>query len=784
MQCGGVRNFAGQPVPHEVQVPGGFRSAALLAAGLMVFGLAFGCSIPAPAGMPTELHGVPWRGGPGDAAVLEARQLADAGRAREALDLLEGVLAEHPRHVDAHRLRQDLLRERGRIGRLRVEADARIHDWAGDPSALYLAGRIEADSAVQRERFEAVLESDPGLFWGWLGYAYAWRGVDAAFATALYEALYRRTEGHPVVGVGFGAALRALGRHDDAIKVYASLRGATAMPGVGDLGIAESHIAADRRREAWAPLLAALAERPADPGVQRLTASFLAGGLPDTQAEQLLDAIVRDSRVARVFAEEGGAGIFAELLARRGDPAAALEVLRQAPEPLSPNLRRALRRARLALGDVAGFLGALRLDIPASLLADERNQLRGLWTVLWTGPWSRSPEPLSAGADAVGLVRALRDVGLLEEGELVASLALLEHADREHAGQLGALRDELRRELAFEHALRSAVYRGYEQQSEQTLDEFLATLAGVSQRILGEDVVGKPSTFEVPLVGELVDPFGEGVARHLARYNRHLVLGRRAGGVIEALVMTRVSRIDLDDAGPLGLLGEAREVIGIDRGVEALQGLIGGDLAGVALLNHYVLDLDAVREWADDLVEQRQIVAEDGSALLTDPVPENAGVLDPVDVGWRLACLSPVEDSAMLEAVLDTVRWHERAHLVDSFRYLPPDQNLFRVISLAFEHGFDALSVESSMEGRAETAALAFGAYPRIVLAHVAGFLAAGDRGGSPHRRGFEELARRLNVGLESLPEHAAKARVSRWHEVPVEVFQMLARQLAAEYWR
>jgi hypothetical protein len=169
-------------------------------------------------------------------------------------------------------------------------------------------------------------------------------------------------------------------------------------------------------------------------------------------------------------------------------------------------------------------------------------------------------------------------------------------------------------------------------------------------------------------------------------------------------------------------------------------------------------------------------------ALLADPVPGGVDPMDPVDVAWRLGSLSSVQDSGLLVAVLDMIRWHERAHLCDSFRYLPPERNLWRVLGLVLGHGFSPASIEAEMEGRAETAALAFSPYTRLVLAHVAGFLEERVPG-SPHGTGFARLARRLNDKLRADPALADRALVSRWHEIPVEDVRRLAEELARELW-
>src|SRR5690606_22233145 len=107
------------------------------------------------------------------------------------------------------------------------------------------------------------------------------------------------------------------------------------------------------------------------------------------------------------------------------------------------------------------------------------------------------------------------------------------------------------------------------------------------------------------------------------------------------MLLTRASLRYLEPGGQLPLAGRCWEVIGEDREIESIQGVLGGDLAGVALLNHYVIDLDAVRDWARAIRARRRVVADDGAALLGDPLPEAVDALEPVDVAWRLGTLSP-----------------------------------------------------------------------------------------------------------------------------------------------
>jgi hypothetical protein len=741
-----------------------------------------GCALAPSSGVPSDLDDLPWAGGAGDVAVLEARRAADLGDHGRAFELLDGVIEAHPRHVDAHRVRQDLLRERGRLGLVLREAEQRLRSWNGEAAAGYLAGRIARDDSAKQRAFVAALEQNRRSFWPWLGLAFAYRHADPERALHIYQGLYEASRGHPLVAVAYGAALRAAGRDREALQVYGALRERPELPGVGDLGLAETHLTLERRREAWAPLLESLRRRPWDPGVRRIVEFLLGQGLPRAHVEQLLDVLWEDPERAAQLRDRGGASLLSALLERTGAIPAALEELRATLGNASAAVHRHERRLTLASGDVRGFLDRLGASRPEVLLLDESNQVRGVWLALVHGSWRDAADPLAEPSEALDLSRALVDAGLLVEAELLASLGIARHAAAAAtADSLRALRDEVRREIAFEGALRRMIYSGYGSEP-RGLDAFLDDVRRVSTEILGRDVVGSPASFEVPLVGRLVDPFGPGLAEHLRRYNKHLVLGQRAGGPPEGMLLTRVSVRYLDEGGPLPLPGRSWEVVGEDREIESIQGMLGGDLAGVALLNHYVVDLDAVRDWAGTLLERRRIVREDGMALLADPVPGGVDPMDPVDVAWRLGSLSSVQDSGLLVAVLDMIRWHERAHLCDSFRYLPPERNLWRVLGLVLGHGFSPASIEAEMEGRAETAALAFSPYTRLVLAHVAGFLEERVPG-SPHGTGFARLARRLNDKLRADPALADRALVSRWHEIPVEDVRRLAEELARELW-
>jgi hypothetical protein len=160
-------------------------------------------------------------------------------------------------------------------------------------------------------------------------------------------------------------------------------------------------------------------------------------------------------------------------------------------------------------------------------------------------------------------------------------------------------------------------------------------------------------------------------------------------------------------------------------------------------------------------------------------LPAGAGD-DPLDVSWRLALLSPVQDIDLDGAVLDTIRHHERQHLKDAFYYLPVEHNLWRSLGLMLSFGFSPAAVEAEMERRAELASLALSPHTELVLAHIADFLVP-PVPTSPHHQGFGALAAQVQAALarDGLP--AGDAVPSRWHLVPSPAVQRAARALLGE---
>lgn len=725
------------------------------------------------AGLPGRIVNLPWSDAPADRSVLQARALAERGDNDGALELVAAVLGGEPRHVDAHRLRQDILRGRGRRGLLLHEAETRLLANPEDALGWYLRGRVAFSTDEKLRSFRRAIELAPDSLWGWLGLGHTLRGRRPQRALEVYDRLYAETDAHPLVAIAFAQVLQRTDMRQRLAAVCDTLREDRRVPGIGDLYAAQALLTQDDRAAAWGALLAAVRSRPFDGAVQRLANAWLQAGLDADQIGELFDVMREDPARLQAFGQGDGIAVLAELLRRHAQPQAALDLLvARGQGARQPALRRLERRLRLASGDVDGCLAMLRADLPRPLLTAEPNQLRARWLTLLDGPWYDG-EPLRTAAQAAALLRALLDTGLLVEAEQLAATALARYpADV----RVTVLRDEARAQLAFEAGLRRLLYRGYRDGDSADLAAVTGRLRALSARVFGRDVIGDPPRFQVPLVGEMLDPFHGGLAAHLARYNRHLVLGRRSGGVAEGMLLTRLSLSELPADARLPLRGPCLEVIAIDRDVRALTGVIGGDLAGIALLNHFLIDFDAVREWARSVAERRAVIAADGGALLRDPLPRQPAD-DPAGVAWRLAALSPVQDADLELAVLDTIRHHERQHLVDSFHYLPIENNLLRGLSLAMQFGLSAAAIQGEMERRAELASLAISPHTELVLAHIVDFL--GEPGAeSPHHRGFGALARQIELTLRGMGVDAAAAAPARWHELDMALVRRVAQTL------
>ena len=741
---------------------------------LLALALTWGCASSALSSFPSQLIHEPGERPVVARLLRKIRDQFTRGESAAALRAVESVLADHPKHVNATRLRQDILRRRGRLGLVLWEADERLVKHPQDSPAHYLSGRLVDGVEGKRQAFERAIELDAANFWGWFGLAFALRGTDNDTANSIYGALFAQTKAVRV-GIAYADSLR-IGKHErEAFRVFQELR--NSHPGISALGRSESLLRTGKHKEAWPLVRQALELRAFDGGVRALVANLMAQGLPQDGIQELLDVLRADPARMADFAQ-GGAGLLATMFQRAGDPHGALQVLVQAAHP-TPREKRLRRQLRLQCEGVTAYLRELADAAVPAFLADEGNQVRDRWQALLRGPWMAAADPFAEPGRAADLIRAVMRVGQLSEADTLASQARLRHADDEN--ELEVLQNEIRQEIAFEAGLRRVFTRGYArfalEQECGTLDEFLDALRNLSKRTLGKDVVGTPERFELPFVGTLIDSLGPGLPAHLARYNKHLVMGQRLGRPTEGMILTRLSMRYVDAVPTVPMPPQSIEIVGEHRELEPLE---QADLAGIALLNHYVVDMDEVRNWAGSLAERRRIAAADENILLRDPIPADLAPILPAGAEWRLALLSPVADADLDAAVLDIIRWHERGHMVDFQHLLPVELHPIRSLALTLRNGLSPLAVASEMEGRAELVALAMSPHTRLVAAHLAGFL-VGEGGTSPHAHGFRDLVHAVLVELKG--RGIEDSAVRHWHKLDPKLLRDVGKTLLSRLW-
>ena len=256
--------------------------------------------------------------------VLQARGMHERGLSLEALREVGPVLAaEHP-PVEAMRLRQDILRMRGRTPLLRSEAEERLAKAPMDPIALYLQARVQAPGEAQLALFRQAAEAGPEQLWPWLGMAFALRQTEPEAALEIYERLYRASGRYPAAAIGYAQLLRAMGKANEALAVYEQLAASGQAPGIGELGIAQTAFVAGDLKKSWAALLPALRLRPYDPGVHTMVRELPRGGLIDDLGEQVLDTLREDPVRWQDFARGNGLEVLVPTLLRAQQPMAAL----------------------------------------------------------------------------------------------------------------------------------------------------------------------------------------------------------------------------------------------------------------------------------------------------------------------------------------------------------------------------------------------------------------------------------------------------------------------------
>jgi len=419
----------------------------------------------------------------------------------------------------------------------------------------------------------------------------------------------------------------------------------------------------------------------------------------------------------------------------------------------------------------------------------------------------RYAETAGRGSDRSALERAARDLleGECGDGQATALAAgLFEQAGasgaaaeaRTRAAELGVsgresgAARERGRNAEFEGFLRQFVrgvdarYRHFSATREsESLEEFLDWAHRLYERATSRRLGPPAEPRDFPFLGRLVDPSAES-AEPLVRTARGagflLVFGQRRGGPPEAMV-GEIERVEARAATTIRGHRVEREAVFLGRrwcsGYAEWAG--EGDLAGLALEELVLVDLEAVARWEGGIRRRLRAMEPNRASLLAaealdDPSP--LSLEDPAGVADRLFLRGPLR---LEEEVLR----HEEAHLVDAALHLPVGKHAFRNLALAVKSGFSAPRILAYLERNAQLAAIAEGPAPLQGLAVCCATL--GEAGA--HASGYGEIVAGFVEEIARRPSEYPAIRADRvilqqLHRLSEEQARAIARRLAIDW--
>lgn len=683
------------------------------------------------------------------------------GELDAALDSFRRAIALEDGFVEAHREYQNGLIEKCRPGDLLVEYRALAERHPADPAFRYLLGRLLASPDAQRREFKSAVELDDGFAWGHYGLGFhdesegrldsALERYDRAIALAPSLSLFatRRAE-----------TLRRLHRLDDAEAGFA--RAIDLDPGAAEpraglilvlqlLGRLDDAIAACERAiaalEDPTPLLATyrdLLREGGSPTALRRAVEVLTRAQSERPGSEPL---VRHLGFLRrdLGEDDLSVRLLETALERGGDPTIIVPALR----PLHVKAGRYARADELS-----------NLSIPARVRDDPANIVRERLRSVTDWARAASSAPLD-GDVLLALARAYEDSGLLEEAGFAYARAQLLVPERENEIEPARRAAETARlAIARVRDRFRDLYRSYLETGEgPDIETVIADVGAILDESTGDVAASGTELARVrtfPFLGAVTEmeagPGAPRIPAFFARYNHYLLIGRRAGGPVEAYLTRMAAWVPERTATVWGR--EIRHELVVGDGVElpSYREYLGDGIGGFALDRTAVVNLSAVSSWARAAVRGYRRWAPAPEELFSDAIPaarsagERLSLDYPLCVDAKLEFLAlrdlsgggapsagPAED---LEAFFDAIERHEVAHLFDAQRFLPILARPFRALSLLVDSGFSAHAVEATLEGNAELAALVHAESPRLVLSQLAGF--TGESGeSSPHAAGY-----------------------------------------------
>ena len=664
------------------------------------------------------------------AGLANARRLAGLGLRGQACAQVRAVLAAHPETLDADRFLQDLLVGTRSDAWLRRRYEIRRERNPEDADSLYLAARIEPSRAKQSQLFQAALDLDPAHPWARLGRAVslerrgevdgavqeAWRtAVEAPWFAApwLYLGAMAWSRGAPEAAERF--LREAIARSPEEVRAWSALAAA-----YDDL---------DRPADASRAALEALRRAPGEPATLWTTARLLERCGAESDLETAL-ATVDSARATCAHPEDAEAFRGRMLVALRRFPEAERTLVEARRLGASVgDTAVPLRRARIGAGRVREAVEEYVAGLPGDVLADGDSR----------APAWRELIAAARGDDGERVVRALTAVGWGEHAAdvrraarrhdrsgSVADGSAPDHADRPD-GRGAFLRDLGR----YSRDLRRSHKRGGSATLEDVLARVrdLAALHGLGDRAT-DGVRVRDFTFlgSFATSSDSAGPFRD----LFLDQGLLLIVGQRSGQGAEMLVGRIVSERRGVRAQVLGEEVEYDECWIESEGLpDGLAGLRGG-LAGLTLDRFVTLQLDVIRRGAPrddvDLPYAARAATDDSARRALDT---------PSDVAGRIEIALDARGTLDRDE-LDAVLRHERVHVRDAQRLLPPLSHPFAALSFALSHGFSASRMERALEARAAVGALVDADEPRAALASLTAFLPAED-GDTPHVAGYRD---------------------------------------------
>lgn len=701
------------PIPRIV--PAGALSALLLAGWGCSWG-APGKAGPAPALLSRE-----------DPRLLEGARLLRRGDASRALALAERMVRDRPWDVEAHRLRQNAMREWFRSGPALREYTRMVREHPGRPEPWYLLGRISFPLGRQLDLFRRALARNPR-------FSRAWGGV-----------------GWTLLAAGDGAGAK---------KAFA--RALALDPGQADfhLGMARAIFRETgyNHPRGVEHLRIALRLRPRDPTLlfwsaryNRLSLGLLAAARAVTlEPDAPLTFQFLEEVEGRLDLGSSGRDLFFHLLERERSrlcaPGLVLLARIRGRAGEGPGASELFREAR----ERGAFLSGEDRVLEATLLFGQGRWRTGLARLL---TWRPREIPLEGPS---GLARRALEEALARGGarpeEILEPLARAGwiRPARALAGWLRArgrkvsppVREALARgeEVLY---LEKILQATFSLPGATDLEAFLKRLRRESRRLLGRDVVGRPRVVSVAGLGSYLDPTGPGLPAFFRERGRILLVGRQVGRGVQAF------------SGRIVTCGRERLVLRDGPTRQVTFWLVDGaglrprakvfDLAGLALDRFYLVDLESVRRWARQVRRSARRARE--ARALEQPVAPPLGpqgIYAPSDLAARCRVAGLARKGPPLEERLfQIVRHHELGHLADAAWFLPPERHLGRVALLLARCGLSAVRVRAELERRAQAYALARTRWPFLALAQTAAALPAGaDLRGEMHEVGYALLVR------------------------------------------